>query len=116
MGGLVFVIVMVAALGVVPDALFVDLVFLVVLCAAIGAVDDMLEDPHGANRGLPARTKLLATALAAAIFLRAIDAGQTPYNGVVFHRRDVLHRCAALAVVVARDFGDHRNDSRRQSD
>ena len=85
MGGLVFVIVMVAALGVVHDALLVDLIFLVVLCAAIGAVDDILKIRHGANRGLPARTKLLATALAATIFLRAIDAGQTPYNGVVFH-------------------------------
>lgn len=85
MGGLVFVIVMVAALAVVRDALFVDLVFLVVLCAGIGAVDDVLKIRHGVNRGLPARTKLLATALAATIFLRAIDAGQTPYNGVVFH-------------------------------
>ena len=85
MGGLVFVIVMVAALAVVRDALFIDLIFLVVLCAGIGAVDDVLKIRHGVNRGLPARTKLLATALAATIFLRAIDAGQTPYNGVVFH-------------------------------
>lgn len=83
MGGLLFVVVMLAALSVVHLPLFLDLVFLVVLCAAIGAVDDVLKVRHGANRGLPARTKLLATALAAAIFLRAIDPGLG--RGVLFH-------------------------------
>ncbi len=86
MGGLVFVIVMVAALSVVHVTLFLNLFFLVVLCALIGGVDDILKIRHGANRGLPARTKLLATALAAAIFLRAIDEGaQSQASGVLFH-------------------------------
>jgi phospho-N-acetylmuramoyl-pentapeptide-transferase len=83
MGGLVFVVVFLALLVFHLNA-FVNLVFLVVLCAAIGAVDDVLKIRHGANRGLPARTKLLATALAAAIFLRA-TAGDGPYADVLFH-------------------------------
>jgi phospho-N-acetylmuramoyl-pentapeptide-transferase len=85
MGGIVFVAVLVAALTVVRDSFFTDLVLLVVLCAAIGATDDLLTIRGGASRGLPARTKFLATALAAVIFLRAIDAGAGVPNGVVFH-------------------------------
>jgi phospho-N-acetylmuramoyl-pentapeptide-transferase len=84
MGGLVFVVVFLAALCLVRFTAFVDLVFLVVLCAVIGAVDDVLKIRHGANRGLPARTKLLATALAAAIFLRT-TAGSSAFVDVLFH-------------------------------
>jgi phospho-N-acetylmuramoyl-pentapeptide-transferase len=84
MGGLVFVVVLLAALAVVRFTSYVDLVFLAVLCAAIGAVDDLLKIRHGANRGLPARTKLLASALAAAIFMRTIGATGT-YVDVLFH-------------------------------
>jgi len=82
MGGLVFVVVLLAALAVVRVSRFTDLVLLVVLCAAIGAADDLLMVRGGA-RGLPARTKFLATALAAVIFMRAIDAGWD--GGVLFH-------------------------------
>jgi phospho-N-acetylmuramoyl-pentapeptide-transferase len=84
MGGLVFVVVFLAALLVFHLNAFVNLIFLVVLCAAIGAVDDLLKIRRGANRGLPARTKLLATALAAVIFLRATAAGGA-YVDVLFH-------------------------------
>jgi phospho-N-acetylmuramoyl-pentapeptide-transferase len=83
MGGLVFVVVLLAALFVVRPTELVNLVFVVVLCAAIGAIDDVLKIRHGANRGLPARTKLLATALAAAIFLRTTAGGA--YADVLFH-------------------------------
>jgi len=83
MGGLVFVVVLLAALSVVRISLFTDLVLLVVLCAAIGATDDVLTVRGGDNRGLPARTKFLATALAAVIFMRAIDVGWG--GGVLFH-------------------------------
>ncbi|MBV9719122.1 MAG: phospho-N-acetylmuramoyl-pentapeptide-transferase [Candidatus Eremiobacteraeota bacterium] len=91
MGGLAFVIVLLAALAVVRTPSFVDLVFFVLLCAAIGAVDDSLKIRHGANRGLPARTKLLATALAATMFLRVIDAGSSI--------RDVLFHVGTFAIV-----------------
>jgi phospho-N-acetylmuramoyl-pentapeptide-transferase len=74
MGGIVFVVVLIAALALARIPSLTDLVWLVVLCAAIGAIDDIIKVRHGANRGLPARTKLLATALAAVMFLRAIDA------------------------------------------
>jgi phospho-N-acetylmuramoyl-pentapeptide-transferase len=85
MGGLVFVAVLLAALAVVRNSLFVDVVVLVVLCAGIGATDDLLTIRSSAKRGLPARTKFLATALAAVIFLRAIDTGWRPETDVIFH-------------------------------
>jgi phospho-N-acetylmuramoyl-pentapeptide-transferase len=86
MGGLVFVVALLAALAVSRAPLLPELVFLVVLCAGIGAVDDILKIRHGGNRGLRARTKLLATALAAAIFLREIAASPAYFpRDVIFH-------------------------------
>ncbi len=85
MGGLVFIVALAAALAVARGALLADLVALVVLCAAVGAVDDIVKVRGGANRGLPARTKLLATALAATIFLRVIDAQPSFPSDVLFH-------------------------------
>jgi phospho-N-acetylmuramoyl-pentapeptide-transferase len=70
MGGLVFVVVLLAAFASTRLPLLPELVLLVVLCAVIGAVDDALAIRSGANRGLRARTKFLASALAAVIFLR----------------------------------------------
>jgi phospho-N-acetylmuramoyl-pentapeptide-transferase len=92
MGGLVFVVVLVAALGVVHISSFTGLVSLVVLCAAIGATDDLLTIRGGRKRGLPARTKFLATALAAAIFMRTIDIG--------WGARDVLFHAGTFFLVV----------------
>lgn len=46
------------------------LIWLVLGCAAIGAFDDYLGIRFGKNRGLRARTKLLATAAIAATFMR----------------------------------------------
>jgi phospho-N-acetylmuramoyl-pentapeptide-transferase len=72
MGGIVFVVALLAALAVQRSPLLAELVLLVMLCAAIGAIDDIMKIRRGANRGLRARTKFLATALAAAIFLREV--------------------------------------------
>jgi phospho-N-acetylmuramoyl-pentapeptide-transferase len=85
MGGIVFVIALAAALGLARSALFAEIVALVILCAVIGAVDDIVKVRGAANRGLPARTKLLATALAATLFLRAIDGEQLFPRDVLFH-------------------------------
>lgn len=84
MGGLVFVAVLVGALGIVRMPLLIDLVLLVVLCASIGAIDDVLTIRGEGGRGLPARTKLLATALVAAIFMRTIDVSWDFPKDVIF--------------------------------
>ncbi len=91
MGGLVFVVALAGALAVTRTTLFAQLVVLVILCAGIGAIDDVVKVRGGANRGLPARTKLLATALAATLFLRAID-------GELLFPRDVLFHAGAFWV------------------
>ncbi|MBV8198463.1 MAG: phospho-N-acetylmuramoyl-pentapeptide-transferase [Candidatus Eremiobacteraeota bacterium] len=74
MGGLVFLVVFLAAGAIARFALVPELVFLILVCGGIGAIDDTLGILHGTNRGLRARTKFLGTALVAAIFLRAISA------------------------------------------
>ncbi len=86
MGGLTFIVVFLAAAVGVRLALIPELVFLIVVCGAIGAIDDALGIVHGVNRGLRARTKFLASALAAAIFLRAISGlpGRFPID-TLFH-------------------------------
>jgi phospho-N-acetylmuramoyl-pentapeptide-transferase len=86
MGGLAFVVVMLVLYLTERAALLPALVFLVVVCAGIGAIDDVLAIRQGPHRGLRARTKFLATALVAAIFLRAISAEPSffPPN-VLFH-------------------------------
>jgi len=86
MGGLVFVLVLLAAIAISRAPLLPELVLLVVLCAGIGAIDDVLAIRSGANRGLRARTKFLATALAAAIFLREVSASPALLpRDVIFH-------------------------------
>jgi len=83
MGGLVFVL---AILTMLPlrAPLAPELAILVLLCAAIGFIDDYLAIRQGTNRGLRARTKFLATALVAVIFLRTID------DSFSYFPRDVL--------------------------
>jgi len=86
MGGLVFVAALLGALVAGRVALLPELVALVVCCALIGFVDDMITVRGGSKRGLRARTKFLATALVAVIFLRAIDAGVAPFpTDTLFH-------------------------------
>jgi len=60
------------------DALGEALMLLVFACAAIGFLDDYLGTRAGPVRGLRARTKYLATALAAVIFLRYVG-GTLPH-------------------------------------
>jgi phospho-N-acetylmuramoyl-pentapeptide-transferase len=84
MGGITFVVALLAAMAAIHVPLLKELVGLVIACAVIGAIDDLLKIRAGANRGLRARTKLLATALAAVIFLRSLD------DGAAFFPRDVL--------------------------
>ena len=86
MGGIVFALALAAALATVRAPLLAELVLLVVLCAGIGAIDDALAIRRGANRGLRARTKFLATALAATIFMRAAGAAPNLFPpDVIFH-------------------------------
>jgi phospho-N-acetylmuramoyl-pentapeptide-transferase len=94
MGGLVFVVAFLGMLAASKSALSIAIVFLVCACACIGAVDDALTIWVAAGRGLRARTKLLATALAAAIFLRMI--GNTPYLFPV----DVLFHAGSFSLAV----------------
>jgi phospho-N-acetylmuramoyl-pentapeptide-transferase len=63
-----------------------ELELLVLGCAAIGFIDDFLSIRQGKNQGLRARTKFLATALIAIIFLRlaTMSNGFFPLD-VVFH-------------------------------
>lgn len=86
MGGIVFVVVVLAALAGARFPLLPELTLLVVFCAGIGAVDDLLAIRNSANRGLRARTKFLATALAAVIFLRLSAASPSLFPpDVIFH-------------------------------
>ena len=87
MGGLVFVAACLAALAFARGTpLIVNAVLLVVACAAIGFVDDYLAIRQNQNRGLRARTKFLATALVAVVFLRSVDASYAFYpRDVLFH-------------------------------
>jgi phospho-N-acetylmuramoyl-pentapeptide-transferase len=89
MGGLVFVLTMLAAAFAThpPVPLIFALTLLVVGCGLIGLLDDALSIALGRNRGLRARTKFLATAVVAIVFLRMIAAAPIfafPHN-VLFH-------------------------------
>ena len=92
MGGLLFVAAIVAMLLMTRAPLVTALGLLVVLCAAVGAIDDILGVRLGRNRGLRARTKFLATALLAVVFLRATDAS------FGFFPRDVLFHAGSYSL------------------
>ncbi|MDQ2866549.1 MAG: phospho-N-acetylmuramoyl-pentapeptide-transferase [Candidatus Eremiobacteraeota bacterium] len=93
MAGVLFAIAMVPMVANYRTPFAVALVSLVTGCAAIGLLDDLLAIRRGSNRGLRARTKLLATALVAIVFLRAIVGS---YN---FFPRDVLFHSGAYTLV-----------------
>lgn len=93
MGGVMFVAAIAAMLPATRAPLLLPLGLLVIVCAAIGALDDVLAIRLGRNRGLRARTKLLATALVAVIFLRTIDASLN------FFPRDVLFHAGSYSLV-----------------
>jgi phospho-N-acetylmuramoyl-pentapeptide-transferase len=87
MGGLAFVAAVAAMMSAsrgIP--LLVPLGMAVIACAAVGFLDDYLGIRQGSNRGLRARTKFLATALIAVVFLRAIDGSFSFFpRNVLFH-------------------------------
>ena len=70
MGGLLFLLALCIALAVAwSNSAVVALVVLGLGCGAIGFLDDLVSIRRGRNRGLRARTKLLLTAVVAAVFL-----------------------------------------------
>lgn len=86
MGGLAFVVAFLGMLIADSSPVMAALVFLVCACAGVGAIDDTLAIRVAGRRGLRARTKLLATALVAAIFLRLIGGVPTLFPvDVLFH-------------------------------
>jgi phospho-N-acetylmuramoyl-pentapeptide-transferase len=92
MGGLVFVAVMALTLPATRAPLLLQLGLLVIACAGVGAIDDFLAIRLGRNRGLRARTKFLATALIAVVFLRSID------GALSFFPRDVLFHAGGFSL------------------
>jgi phospho-N-acetylmuramoyl-pentapeptide-transferase len=94
MGGIVFLL----PLALVPLAgggeLSYATLFLVLACGAIGFIDDMMGITRGRNRGLSARTKFLATALVAIVFLRWI------YGSYEIFPRDVIFAAGSYALIV----------------
>ena len=69
MGGLLFLVALLVTLVVYHDRATVAVALLGLFCGAIGFADDYLAVRGGSNRGLRARTKLLLTGVAAALFL-----------------------------------------------
>jgi phospho-N-acetylmuramoyl-pentapeptide-transferase len=86
MGGIVFILTMIVVAMATRAPLMFELALLVVGCGAIGLLDDALGIALGRNRGLKARTKFLATAVVAIIFLRMLAA-----SPVVFPRNVLFH-------------------------
>jgi phospho-N-acetylmuramoyl-pentapeptide-transferase len=72
MGGLLFAPALFVALAVRRDPATLALVVLGLLCGAVGVLDDVIGIRSGRNRGLPARTKFLLTAVAAVVFLAVL--------------------------------------------
>jgi phospho-N-acetylmuramoyl-pentapeptide-transferase len=94
MGGIVFIVPMLLLFGLTSFPFVPAMIFLVAACGAIGFIDDILGITRGRNQGLRARTKLLATALVAIIFLRMIDATAAIYP------RDVIFHAGSYALLV----------------
>ena len=90
MGGLAILAAVAAAAMVSQGPETTALLFLVFGCALIGFIDDYLGVRRGKNAGLRARTKFLATALVATVFLRLVaDVGG-----------DTLFHAGSFALVV----------------
>ncbi|MDQ2871703.1 MAG: phospho-N-acetylmuramoyl-pentapeptide-transferase [Candidatus Eremiobacteraeota bacterium] len=94
MGGIVFLIALLPILIDVRSPFVTSLYLLVLVCGFVGLIDDGLSITHGRNRGLKARTKFLATALIAIVFLRVI------YNSYAPLPRDVIFHAGAYVLSV----------------
>ncbi len=92
MGGIVFLVPSIALLF-LHQPLASALVVLVLACGGVGFLDDLLGIVRGRNRGLRARTKYLATALVAIIFLYLIAGSYAIFP------RDVLFHAGTYAMV-----------------
>lgn len=77
MGGLAILAAIACAAVVAHDERVRALMVLVFGCATVGVADDFVGIAAGSNSGLRARTKFLATALVAAIFMRMVPANDT---------------------------------------
>ncbi len=85
MGGLAILAAVAVSAFWVSDAFARALFVLVFGCALVGFIDDLIGVRSGSNAGLRARTKFLATAFVAAIFMRMV-----PANDVLFHAGPAL--------------------------
>jgi phospho-N-acetylmuramoyl-pentapeptide-transferase len=86
MGGILFVLALLPLLALTDVPFTLPLLAIVLLCALIGLADDLLGIFKGRNQGLRARTKFLASALVAIVFLRAIaDSPNVFPRDVIFH-------------------------------
>jgi phospho-N-acetylmuramoyl-pentapeptide-transferase len=104
MGGILFIVALLPILQMMKvlfvtrapiDSLAAPLFALVALCTLVGFIDDFMSIKLGRNRGLRARTKFLATALIAIVFLRAVDGAH-----YAFFPRDTLFHAGTFALVV----------------
>jgi phospho-N-acetylmuramoyl-pentapeptide-transferase len=85
MGGVLFLIGLLAAVVWHPDAASIALAVLGALCCAIGFADDYMSIRRGRNLGLRGRDKFVLTAVAGVVFLAIADRGLTPaLRDVVF--------------------------------
>ncbi|HUY41817.1 MAG TPA: phospho-N-acetylmuramoyl-pentapeptide-transferase [Candidatus Dormibacteraeota bacterium] len=85
MGGLAILAAIAVSALFAHDTFARALLMLVFACALVGFVDDLIGIRSGSNAGLRARTKFLATALVAAIFMRMV-----PANDTLFHAGSAL--------------------------
>jgi len=93
MGGILFIVALLPLLAGVKIPFALELFLLVLACGAVGFIDDYLGIRFGRNRGLRARTKYLATALIAIVFLRALS------ESYDFFPRDVLFHAGTYSLV-----------------
>ena len=93
MGGVLFPLALLPLVA-LHSPLHLALYFLVLACGAVGFLDDFLAIRRGRNLGLRARTKYLATALIAIVFLNLISSSTQLFP------RDVIFHAATYWVVV----------------
>ena len=87
MGGIVFVVALLAMLVYLRDPVMVATLLLVAICGIIGFIDDFTAIRRGKNAGLRARTKFVLTALVAVVYLWYISASASVPADVIFHMR-----------------------------
>jgi phospho-N-acetylmuramoyl-pentapeptide-transferase len=94
MGGIVFVVALLPLLWNWSAPFVAQLFFLIVACATVGLLDDVLSIVRGKNLGLRARTKYLASALIAIVFLRQL------YDSYGLFPRDVIFHAGTYVLAV----------------